>query len=346
MTEYLGNMDVRALMNATEYDFLRTNPRLGSRIMLLGVCGSYGYGTNREGSDVDFRGVTLNMPSDLIGLTHFEQYVDTTTDTVIFSFNKTLSLLLNCNPNMIEILGLPEDQYLIKSELGQKLLDHRGLFLTKRAAVTFGHYADTQLRRLQNALAKDTLSQPVREQHIMNSVQHALDAFNRRHREWDKGSITLYIDEAETIGLDTEIFLDASFHHFPLRSYNNLMNILVSVVRDYDKIGKRNHKKDDNHLNKHAMHLVRLFMMGIDILEKAEIRTHRPPEDLLLLNNIRKGGYMKNGLLIPEFYEIITEYEKKFEEAERRSRLPDNPDMEKVSAFVEEINRNVVMEDS
>ena len=79
-------MDFMELMNSAEYDFLRTHPRLGKRIMLLGVSGSYGYGTDREGSDVDFRGVTLNLPSDLIGLTRFEQYEDVRTDTVIYSF--------------------------------------------------------------------------------------------------------------------------------------------------------------------------------------------------------------------------------------------------------------------
>ena len=50
-------MDFRKLLDTKEYEFLSTNPRLGSRIMLLGVSGSYGYGTNREGSDIDFRGV-------------------------------------------------------------------------------------------------------------------------------------------------------------------------------------------------------------------------------------------------------------------------------------------------
>ena len=90
-------VDFKALLNSEEYAFLHTNPRLGSRIMLLGVSGSYGYGTNREGSDIDFRGVTLNFPSDLIGLTSFDQYEDTATDTVIYSFNKLVNLLLNCN---------------------------------------------------------------------------------------------------------------------------------------------------------------------------------------------------------------------------------------------------------
>lgn len=118
-------LDFKTLLSTSEYNFLRTNPRLGSRIMLPGISGSYGYGTNREGSDIDFRGVALNLPSDLIGLTSFDQYEDLNTDTVIFSFSKLVNLLLNCNPNTIESLGLDEDQYVIKTAVGQELLDHR-----------------------------------------------------------------------------------------------------------------------------------------------------------------------------------------------------------------------------
>ena len=69
-------MDFKKLMNSEEYDFLRTNERLGNRIMLLGLGGSYSYGTNNECSDIDFRGVTLQMPSDLLGMTEFDQYED------------------------------------------------------------------------------------------------------------------------------------------------------------------------------------------------------------------------------------------------------------------------------
>lgn len=335
-------MDFKNLLNAEEYSFIHTDPRLGSRIMLLGISGSYGYGTNREGSDIDFRGVTLNLPSDLIGLTSFEQYEDRETDTVIYSFNKLINLLLNCNPNTIEILGLDDDQYVMRSEVGQELLDRRDLFLSRRAAASFGHYADAQLRRLQNAIARDSLPQPSREQHILRSVTHAMEDFNRRQPAEYRTDARLYIDTALTEGLETEIFLDADYHHYPLRRYNDLMNTLHAVVRDYDKIGKRNHKKDDNHLNKHAMHLVRLFMMGIDILEKGEIRTHRPEADLKLLRSIRSGDYMQGSTLIPAFYEIVSDYETRFQEAERNSLLPDQPDMEAIGRFVEDVNRRVV----
>ena len=117
-------MDFKKLYKTKEYDFLRDNPRLNKRIILLGVTGSYGYGTEREESDVDFRGITLEFPSDLIGFTEFEQFEEHETDTVIYGFNKIIKLLLDCNPNTIEILGIDEDKYVIKNDIGQSLLDN------------------------------------------------------------------------------------------------------------------------------------------------------------------------------------------------------------------------------
>ena len=117
---------------------------------------------------------------------------------------------------------------------------------------------------------------------------------------------------------------------------------MSNVIRDYDKIGKRNKKKDDKHLNKHAMHLIRLFMMAIDILEKGLIRTHRK-EDLDLLLKIRNGKFLKEDkTFYPEFYDILSHYEERLEKATKESTLPDIPDMEKVEAFVEYINKKAL----
>ncbi len=332
-------MDIKTLLNSTEYDFLRTHERLGDRIMLLGLGGSYAYGTNNENSDIDLRGVTLMLPSDLLGMTEFEQIDDDNTDTVIYGFNKMVKLLLQCNPNTCELLGLEE--YLIKSPLGQELLDNTDMFLSKRAIRSFAGYADQQLRRLQNAIARDTLPQMEREKHILKSVTNALDDFNRRYNGAGEG-IRLYIDKSDNPEFYTEIYVDANYEHFPLRDYTDLWGTMRTVVRDYDKIGKRNKKKDDNHLNKHAMHLIRLFMMAIDILEKCEIRTRRT-DDLPLLLAIRRGEYMQaDGTFSPEFYEILDEYERKLDEAATRTTLPDNPDMDRVEQFVERINRYVI----
>ena len=186
------------------------------------------------------------------------------------------------------------------------------------------------------------MPQQEREQHIFRSVQNALEDFNRRYAPFDKGEIRIYIDKAENPALETEIFVDANYRHLPLRDYEHMWAVMHNVVRDYDKIGKRNRKKDDNHLNKHAMHLIRLFMMAIDILERGEIRTRRRAEQEILLK-IRGGGFMREDKTFsPEFYEILADYEKRLERAAKESCLPDNPDMERVEAFVESVNRRAL----
>jgi hypothetical protein len=186
------------------------------------------------------------------------------------------------------------------------------------------------------------MSQPDREQHIIRSVTHALEDYNRRSVDSDSGVTRLYIDDAVTEGLEKEIFIDGELRHFPLRKYNDMLNTMNTVIREYDKIGKRNKKKDDRHLNKHAMHLVRLFMMGIDILKYQTIRTRRPDDELKLLCSIRDGEFMKDSILSDEFYDIVSQYEHEFAEAEKVSTLPDGPDMERVEAFALKVNRRII----
>ena len=338
-------MNYKEILTRPEYDFIKTDEHLGKYVILLGLAGSYSYGTNVERSDIDVRGITLNRKSDMIGLTSYEQYTDENTDTVIFTFNKIVQLLLSCNPNTIELLGLNEEHYLYLNDLGRMLLDHRKLFLSKRAINSFGGYADAQLRRLQNALARDSFPQTEKEQHILNSVRNAMHDFNRQYRHFDNGSLEIFIDKAVNPELETEIFVNANMIHYPLRDYASMWNTMSNVVRDYEKLGKRNKKKDDLHLNKHAMHLVRLFMMAIDILEKGEINTYRKKEHDLLMD-IRLGKFQKeDGTFQDSFYDMLAEYEKKLHYAAEHTVLPDEPDVEKVQEIVMYMNERVIRDE-
>lgn len=338
-------MEYWEILRQREYGFIETNEHLGRHVILLGLAGSYSYGTNIRTSDIDIRGIALNQKSDLIGLTRFEQYVDEDTDTVIYGFNKVVGLLLSCNPNTIELLGLKPEHYLYLSDIGRLLLDNRRLFLSKRAIQSFGGYADAQLRRLQNALARDTFPQTEKERHIFNSVRNAMHDFNHRYGRFENGSLELYIDKAVNPELETEIFVNASMTHYPLRDYCGMWNTMANVIRDYEKVGKRNKKKDDLHLNKHAMHLIRLFMMALDILEKGEINTYREKEHGLLMD-IRFGKYRKeDGVFHESFYEMLSDFEKKLHYAAEHTDLPEEPDMAKVQELVMAINERVVRDE-
>ena len=164
------------LLANKDYAFLTESPLLGNNILLLTLGGSHAYGTNVETSDIDVRGITYNPVGSLLGNRVFEQYEDEATDTVVYGLNKMFKLLLECNPNTIEQLGSKPEHYIILNDDGKKLIENRKIFLSKRAIYTFGGYANSQLRRLQNALARDSYPQAEKEKHILGSIRSAMNS--------------------------------------------------------------------------------------------------------------------------------------------------------------------------
>ena len=327
-----------------EYEFLKTNEHLGNNIILIGLGGSYAYGTEKEdgSSDLDVRGCALNTKEEILTNKNFEQFVNEETDTTIYSFNKLVSLLSNSNPNTIEIMGLNPKHYLYIHPIGKELLNNAHLFLSKRAVHSFGGYANQQLRRME-LLCNRNVSQSQKEQFILNTINNAMYDIKLAYQDFTDEEIKLYIDKAVQEGYDTEIFMDVNLKHYPLRDYCSVWNEMKSIVSSYNKIGKRNEKAiTHNKLGKHMMHLIRLYMMCLDILEKEQIVTYREIEHDLLMD-IRNGKYLdSNDRPIPEFYEMVDDYENKLDYAKLNTSLPDSPDYKKINEFVMSVNEKVV----
>lgn len=319
-----------------KYKFLQENEHLGNNIMLLTMSGSISYGTNVEGSDTDIRGITLERPNEILGLDHYEQFENKDTDTTIYTFRKMVNLLLNCNPNCIEILATNPEHILIMREEGKMLRDNIKLFLSRKAARSFGGYATQQLRRLQNALARDSYLQPQKEKHILNSIN--ILHLQEFYQPFTDEEIKLYIDDAVNEDLETEIFLDINLKHYPLRDFKNIHSEMSNVITEYGKLNKRNKKKDELHLYKHGMHLIRLLIMGTEILKGEPVRTYRPERKFLL--DIRNEKYT-----FDQIFEMVDKYEAEFVYAKQNSPLPLEPDYKRVNELVTEINRKAICHD-
>ena len=334
-------IDLPTLTLTPPYSFLRENPHLGDRIILLALGGSHAYGTNNTNSDIDLRGCAMNSPSDLLGLTRFQQFVNKETDTTIYGFNRFIHLLTACNPNVIETLG-GKPEHRIANELGQMLVDNRKLFLSQRAADSFGGYATQTLRRLQAAMVGEEMPQSDREAYLKISLEGAISGFANRFPAFHEEDLRLRLVESTKDDLDLEVVADFNLRGIPVRQFKGMLESMSDVLKNAEKMGQRNRKKDNAQLAKHAMHLIRLYLEGVDVLEKGDIITWRGG-DLDLLMSIRRGNFQrKDGTFFPEFFEMVTDFEKKLAYAKENTSLPPSPDAKKVGELMMEINKEAL----
>lgn len=330
-----------------DYSFLRTDSHLGNNIGMLCLGGSLAYGTNLPGKgDVDLRGFYFEDKSEIIGMNESAgQVVETNTDTTLYAFNRFVQLILSNNPNTVEQLGCKPEHYFYKSDVAEEMIKNARIFLSQRCIRSFGGYANQQLNRLENAIARDSLTQAKKEEHIRLSLENAMAAFEDRYTKFEHGSIVLFTDKSEKENYDTEIFCNINLEHYPVRDLNGIINEFTNITRQYGKINHRNHKKDEEHLDKHAMHLIRLYYMALDILEKGEINTYREKERDFLLS-VRQGLFRKeDGTYTDEFFDFRKELNDRFEYASKHTILPVEPDMKKVNELVMWANEKIVRGD-
>ena len=347
----MTNKEFKTLIESKEYDFIRKNAHLKDNIMFLTLGGSHAYGTNVEDSDVDVRGVTANTKNDLIGFGGFEQVIDKNTDTTIYAFNKFINLICACNPNTIELLGNKPDHYLYVSDIGHRLLDNKQRFLSKRAVYSFGGYAQAQLRRLQVSVARNRVTPEQKGEFILTTCNTAMRTIEDNHGI-PHGLFKLVLsDNLDNNGKPIIVALpDVGYGDFakaqvPIGNLRAYLGELSGIVKSYGSLGKRNQyalNKSDKKLNKHAIHLVRLYLMVFDILEKGEINTFRDKDHDFLMS-IRNGEYMnEDGTYQQKFFDMVSKYDERLQKDALSTKLPDHPDMGWVEKFVMDVNMEVL----
>ena len=317
-------------LNKVEYNFLREDERLGNNIAYLTISGSIAYGTNIATSDIDVRGFAVESINTILTGKNFEQVEDLKTDTVVYGLRKFFKICSQCNPNAIEMLGTKPEHILYIDDVGKKVRDNAEIFLSKLAYKTFLGYATAQLRRLQNAMAHDTYAQIEKERHILKSIQSMMLSSQNEYA-LENSSIQFEILDSPREDFDKEIFITINAERLPLRNFLAMNHGLTTLLNNYAKLNHRNRKKDENHLHKHAMHLIRLYKTGIDILNGRGIRTYRE-EDLPLLRKIRSGE-----ISLDDVFKMADEYEEKIFDAYKNSTLPDFPDESKIDKLLIEI---------
>lgn len=173
ITEVIKEVEI-----SKEYDFLKTSPMLGNNVFLLALGGSYAYGTNVASSDIDVRGGACNTARDILLHKDFKTFHDSKTDTVIYSFEKLMSMLTACNPAVIELLGCKPEHYIRITNVGKTLLNKRGMFLSQKAIGSFGGYINSQLYQLRKMNRKDVWIIEIGNKLMMHAVRAYYMAFD------------------------------------------------------------------------------------------------------------------------------------------------------------------------
>lgn len=119
-----------------------------SPILFECVGGSRAYGTATATSDEDIRGIFAVPAASYIDLAHPPAQVsDERGDIVYYSLRRTVELLTQANPNLLELLFMPEDCVRRSSPAMRQLTASRQLFVSRQCADTHVHYAMSQIKK-------------------------------------------------------------------------------------------------------------------------------------------------------------------------------------------------------
>jgi predicted nucleotidyltransferase len=119
-----------------------------SSVLFECIAGSRAYGTSTTASDEDIRGIFAVPAASYMDLVRPpDQISDERGNMVYYSLRRVVELLAQANPNILELLFMPEDCVLQSSPEMQCLVAHRDLFISKQCADTHAGYAMSQIRK-------------------------------------------------------------------------------------------------------------------------------------------------------------------------------------------------------
>ena len=116
-------------------------------IIMEARMGSHAYGTSTPESDVDIRGVFVQPLDDVLKYGFVEQISDKTNDVTFYELGRFVDLVIGNNPNIIEMLAVPDDCLIHKHPKFKILENLTDKILTKKVRWTFAGYAIDQIQK-------------------------------------------------------------------------------------------------------------------------------------------------------------------------------------------------------
>lgn len=335
-------------------------------LLIEAITGSRAYGTDLPTSDHDHRGVFVLPKAQFYGLTELPQVGDERNDNVYYELRRFFDLLAKNNPNMLELLAMPEDCVLYRHPLFDLVKPE--LFLSKLCRQTFAGYAISQIqkarglnKKIVNPVAKERKSildfcyvvqgqgsAPLR--HWLAERGFAQERCGLVNIPHFRDAYALFYDETGSLGYrgiqhkatSNDVVLSSipkGMEPIATMSFNkDGYQVYCKDYRDYwDWVEARNPERYANTIShgknydaKNMLHTFRLLDMAEEIARNGEVRVRRPNREFLL--KIRAGEF--------EYEELLGWAEEKIVRMEglyEASGLPDVPPMKRIEELLVEI---------
>ncbi|MBS1618929.1 MAG: nucleotidyltransferase domain-containing protein [Bacteroidetes bacterium] len=336
--------------------------RLSKIKVLECISGSRSYGLATATSDTDIRGVYIVPRQQYYGLEYPPQISNETNDIVFYELHRLFELLYRNNPNILELLSVPEDCVLYRHPLLSELKAE--LFLSRLCNDSFAKYAYSQIKKAKG-LNKKVLNPMEKERktilhfcHIIVSNQSVPLLQWLADNDWRqeqcgltaishvRDTYALYYSPIE--GLLKGIMYKEDSNDVSLSSVARGMEPMGTMYfnrdgysqycktyREYWQwVDDRNEVRYENTLEhgknydaKNMMHVFRLLDMAEEIARYQKVIVRRPNREYLL--QIKAGEFLYEDLL-QQAEERIARVNELFE----ISALPPMPDRTKVEELL------------
>lgn len=327
------------------------------------ISGSRAYGLNTPSSDTDIRGVFILPKATFYSLDYVGQVNNDTNDIVYYELRKFIELCAKNNPNILELLNVPEHCILYKHPVFDSIKTE--LFLSKLCKNTFANYAFTQIKKARG-LNKKIVNPVEKERKSVEDFCLVLDGkkstpLKQFLRENELKSEHCGLAKITKMKDCYNLFYSKSLNYKGVARTNANEVCLSSIPKEESPIAmlyfnldgystyckkykeywswveKRNEERyknnishDKNYDAKNMMHTFRLLHMAKEIGEFGKINVERSDREYLLA--IKNAEFEYDDLVAKA--EIMRE---KLDVIFENSALQKKPDLEKINDLLVKI---------
>ena len=332
------------------------------------ISGSRAYGLDTPTSDTDIRGVFVLPKAHFYSLDYIGQINNETNDIVYYELRKFIELCSKNNPNILELLNVPEECDLYKHPIFDQI--SLEIFLSKLCEKSFANYAFTQIKKARglekkivNPMSEErksvldfcyvrygsvstTLMSFLKEHQIQQencgvaNINHIKDCFNLYHSEEIPYKGVISSERSNEVSLSSIpkgekpialLYFNKDGYSTYCKRYKEYWTWVKKRNEDRYKTTVSHGKNYDA---KNMMHTFRLLGMAEEIATKKTIHVKRKDRDFLL--DIKHGKY--------EYDELVRWAEEKkvnLEQLYATSDLQEKPEIKKINTLLIEMRESI-----